>query len=117
MLDSQEGHVDLILAWITYKARRLEFTAFPLRGRWLALDLGCSAAHPTVDVTSSPHRSNGADGLVPGLRAQRTFYPAATAPYVMSPSASVSIHSEFDFQFAAHLPQPRNPNQPGGNAE
>lgn len=109
--------MDPILAWIMYAACRWEFTAFPVRGKCLALYLGCSAAHPTVDVTSSLLRSNSADRHVPVLRAQRTFYPAASAPYDMPPSASGNIDSELDFEFAPHLLQPRNQNQPGGNAE
>ena len=34
---------------------------------------------------------------VPVLRAQRTFYPRATAPYVMPREASVNIDTELDF--------------------
>jgi CMP-N-acetylneuraminic acid synthetase len=37
------------------------------------------------------------------LRSQRTFYPRATAPYVMPRDASVNIDSELDFQMAELL--------------
>ena len=37
------------------------------------------------------------------LREQRTFYPRATAPYVMPREASVNIDSELDFQVAELL--------------
>ena len=37
---------------------------------------------------------------VPVLRAQRTFYPRATAPYVMPREVSVNIDSEMDFTLA-----------------
>ena len=37
------------------------------------------------------------------LRSQRTFYPRATAPYVMPREASVNIDSELDFEMAELL--------------
>ena len=37
------------------------------------------------------------------LRSQRTFYPAATAPYIMPREASVNIDSELDFRLAELL--------------
>lgn len=37
------------------------------------------------------------------LRNQRTFYPRATAPYLMARDASVNIDSEIDFQMAELL--------------
>lgn len=40
---------------------------------------------------------------VPVLRTQRTFYPGATAPYVMERNASVNIDSELDFLLAERL--------------
>jgi CMP-N-acetylneuraminic acid synthetase len=40
---------------------------------------------------------------VPVLRAQRTFYPRATAPYVMPREASVNIDTETDFALAEVL--------------
>jgi len=42
---------------------------------------------------------------VPALRAQRSFYPRATAPYVMPREVSVNIDSELDFLAASHLVQ------------
>jgi CMP-N,N'-diacetyllegionaminic acid synthase len=49
------------------------------------------------------------------LRAQRTFYPRATAPYVMPREASVNIDSELDFLMATHLLRTQAP--PGTCAE
>ncbi len=40
---------------------------------------------------------------VPVLREQRTFYPEATAPYVMPREVSVNIDSEMDFTLAELL--------------
>jgi CMP-N-acetylneuraminic acid synthetase len=40
---------------------------------------------------------------VPALRAQRTFYPRATAPYLMPREASVNIDSGLDFLVAERL--------------
>ncbi|HUP35097.1 MAG TPA: acylneuraminate cytidylyltransferase family protein [Candidatus Limnocylindria bacterium] len=40
---------------------------------------------------------------VPALRAQRTFYPRATAPYVMPREASVNIDTDVDFGLAELL--------------
>jgi len=37
---------------------------------------------------------------LPVLRGQRTFYPRATAPYVMRREASINIDSELDFRLA-----------------
>jgi CMP-N-acetylneuraminic acid synthetase len=37
------------------------------------------------------------------LRSQRTFYPAATAPYIMPREASINIDSRLDFQLAELL--------------
>ena len=37
------------------------------------------------------------------LRGQRTFYPRATAPYVMPREASVNVDSELDFEMAERL--------------
>jgi N-acylneuraminate cytidylyltransferase/CMP-N,N'-diacetyllegionaminic acid synthase len=37
------------------------------------------------------------------LRSQRTFYPAATAPYIMPREASVNIDSGLDFRLAEIL--------------
>jgi N-acylneuraminate cytidylyltransferase len=46
---------------------------------------------------------------VPALRAQRTFYPRATAPYVMPREASVNIDTDLDFLLATHLLETRGP--------
>ena len=40
---------------------------------------------------------------VAALRAQRTFYPAVTAPYVMPREASVNIDAALDFALAELL--------------
>ena len=40
---------------------------------------------------------------VPVLRSQRTFYPRATAPYIMPREDSVNIDTELDFTRAARL--------------
>jgi len=51
------------------------------------------------------YRPNGSIYVIPVtvLRAQRTFYPRATAPYVMPREASVNIDSEMDFTLAEWL--------------
>ena len=51
------------------------------------------------------YRPNGSIYAIhaPVLRAQRTFYPRATAPYVMPREASVNVDSELDFLMATHL--------------
>jgi N-acylneuraminate cytidylyltransferase/CMP-N,N'-diacetyllegionaminic acid synthase len=46
---------------------------------------------------------------VPVLRAQRTFYPRGTAPYLMPREASVNIDSELDFALAELLLTRRAP--------
>ena len=46
------------------------------------------------------------------LRAQRTFYPRATAPYVMPREASVNIDSELDFQMADTSCKAQGPTGP-----
>ena len=54
---------------------------------------------------------------VPVLRAQRTFYPGATAPYVMPRDASINIDSQMDFTLAELLlgtSGRRESNAPGG---
>jgi CMP-N,N'-diacetyllegionaminic acid synthase len=51
------------------------------------------------------YRPNGSIYVIPVtvLRAQRTFYPRATAPYVMPREASVNIDAEMDFTLAEWL--------------
>jgi len=54
---------------------------------------------------------------VPALRAQRTFYPRATAPYVMRREASVNVDSELDFLMATHLLETRGPTGTGAHGD
>ena len=54
---------------------------------------------------------------VPVLRAQRTFYPRATAPYVMPREASVNIDSELDLLMATHLLETRGPTGTGTHGD
>jgi CMP-N,N'-diacetyllegionaminic acid synthase len=54
------------------------------------------------------YRPNGSIYAIrtPVLRKQRTFYPEATAPYLMPRAASVNIDSELEFRLAELLFRP-----------
>ena len=64
------------------------------RPRWTTARIFRRPTAPTAPSTPS---------AAPVLRAQRTFYPRATAPYVMPREASVNIDSELDFALAELL--------------
>jgi N-acylneuraminate cytidylyltransferase/CMP-N,N'-diacetyllegionaminic acid synthase len=77
-------------------------TAAEGRLRWLFPE-GAAVDH-RQDLPQA-YRPNGSIYAihVPALREQRTFYPRATAPYVMPRDASVNIDSEIDFALAELL--------------
>ena len=72
------------------------------RLRWI-LPEGAAADHR--QQLPAAYRPNGSIYAVRTavLRAQRTFYPRATAPYVMPREASINIDSELDFRMAELL--------------
>ena len=72
------------------------------RLRWLFPE-GATVDH-RQDLPAA-YRPNGSIFAihVAALRAQRTFYPAATAPYVMPREASVNIDAALDFALAELL--------------
>jgi CMP-N,N'-diacetyllegionaminic acid synthase len=77
-------------------------TADDRRLRWLFPEGG--AVDHRQDLPRA-YRPNGSIYAihVPVLRAQRTFYPRATAPYVMPRAASVNVDTELDFTLAELL--------------
>ncbi len=75
-------------------------------GRAAALALSRGSARSTIARTCpAAYRPNGSIYAihVAALRAQRTFYPAVTAPYVMPREASVNIDAALDFALAELL--------------
>lgn len=78
------------------------FAAEDGRLRWLFPD-GATVDH-RQDLPRA-YRPNGSIYAirVSALRGRRTFYPGATAPYVMPRDASVNIDSELDFTLAELL--------------
>lgn len=72
------------------------------RIRWLFPE-GAAADHR--QQLPDAYRPNGSIYAirVPALRAQRTFYPTATAPYVMPRDCSVNIDTADDFRLAEWL--------------
>jgi CMP-N,N'-diacetyllegionaminic acid synthase len=77
-------------------------TAAEGRLRWLFPE-GAAVDH-RQDLPRA-YRPNGSIYAinVPALRAHRTFYPGATAPYIMPRDASFNIDSEMDFALAELL--------------
>ena len=72
------------------------------RLRWLFPEGGAADHRQQLPAAYQPNGSIYA--LRTGvLRSQRTFYPRATAPYVMPREASVNIDSELDFEMAELL--------------
>jgi CMP-N,N'-diacetyllegionaminic acid synthase len=75
------------------------------RLRWLFPE-GATVDH-RQDLPGA-YRPNGSIYAIrtPVLRKQRTFYPEATAPYLMPRAASVNIDSELEFRLAELLFRP-----------
>lgn len=78
------------------------------RLRWIFPD-GAHVDH-RQDLPAA-YRPNGSIYAVrvPALRAQQTFYPRETAPYVMAREDSVNVDTPFDFRLAEALMRGENP--------
>lgn len=88
------------------------FTIAGERLRWIFPE-GARADHR--QQLPPAYRPNGSIYAirVAALRAQRTFYPAQTAPYVMPRECSVNVDGDQDFRLAEWLLQAVAPRAPG----